>query len=162
VAGSHIDLYSGAAGSAHERIAKVWPLLASAPLHHVQHFRVEAEQLRGRSALAVGDVELARVCAARLAREPAPWPRPMADLLRAGISARAGRLDPAAADLRRAVTGFECMDMALYAAAARHRLGAIIGGDEGRALRAAAEDWLRSETVVRPEVMIASLAPGFK
>ena len=51
--------------------------------------------------------------------------------------------------------------MLLYAAAARRRLGEMLGGDEGRALVETADAWMRSETIVNPERMTEVFAPGF-
>ncbi len=50
--------------------------------------------------------------------------------------------------------------MALFAAAARWRLGEVLGGDDGRSLILAAERRLRAEDVRDPARIVATLAPG--
>jgi hypothetical protein len=155
-----IDLYAGEPAAAHERIGRAWPGLAASLLLRVQLTRVEAVHLRARVALAAGDLAAARAHSARIARERAPWVAPFTDLLRAGLAARSGDTETAAARLRRAVAGFDAADMALYAAAARDRLGALLGGDEGAALRGQAEAWMRAEGIAQPERMVRMLAPG--
>ena len=52
-------------------------------------------------------------------------------------------------------------DMALCVALARHRLGALLGGDEGRALIMQAEQWMASQGIARPDRVLALFAPGF-
>ena len=57
--------------------------------------------------------------------------------------------------------GFDACDMRLYAAAARRRLGQLVGRAEGRALMAGAESWMAGQTIRNPARMAAMLAPGF-
>jgi hypothetical protein len=51
--------------------------------------------------------------------------------------------------------------MAGHAAAARRRLGRLVGGDEGATLVGAADAWMHAQDVRRPERMTAVLTPGF-
>jgi hypothetical protein len=51
--------------------------------------------------------------------------------------------------------------MRLYAAAARRRLGRLIGGDAGKALLVEADTWMASQGIKNPARMTAMLAPGF-
>jgi hypothetical protein len=51
--------------------------------------------------------------------------------------------------------------MKLFAALARRRRGAIVGGDEGRALIAATDARMRAQKIVNPPRMAAMLTPGF-
>jgi hypothetical protein len=50
--------------------------------------------------------------------------------------------------------------MALHAAAARARLGQLIGGDEGAETIASAHQWMRARGVGKPERIIDLIAPG--
>jgi serine/threonine protein kinase len=165
-----IDLYLGDAEAAYAAVRAEWSSLHASLLLMVQLTRIEALHLRARSALALARVQPRRrssLCreaerdAARIARERMPWSNPLAGLLRAGTEATRG--DDAAAEvlLRDAIRGLEACDMALYAAAARLQCGGLVGGDEGRALAATAERWMRAQGVVDPSRMAAMLAPGF-
>jgi hypothetical protein len=48
------------------------------------------------------------------------------------------------------------------AAAAHHRLGALLPGAEGRSHVAEAQAWATREAVANPARMFALLAPGFE
>jgi len=50
--------------------------------------------------------------------------------------------------------------MALHAAAARWQRGRALGGDEGAAVQAAAETWMRTHTVRAPDALSVMLVPG--
>ena len=50
----------------------------------------------------------------------------------------------------------------LHAHAARHRLGRLLGGDEGLALARAAGAAMAGEAIAEPERMTALLVPGFR
>ncbi|MBE7454022.1 MAG: hypothetical protein HS111_35795, partial [Kofleriaceae bacterium] len=58
-----------------------------------------------------------------------------------------------------AVDGFAATRMALVELAARWRLGELLGGDEGAALRAAAAAALAAEGVRDPARVVTMLAP---
>ena len=51
-------------------------------------------------------------------------------------------------------------DMKLYAAAARHRRGELVGGDAGRALTDEADALMLRQEIRNPARMTAMLAPG--
>jgi hypothetical protein len=51
--------------------------------------------------------------------------------------------------------------MALYAAAARRRLGELRGGDEGRELIAQSEQWMSKQQIKNPVAVTNLMAPGF-
>jgi hypothetical protein len=52
--------------------------------------------------------------------------------------------------------------MALHAAAARHELGLLIGGEEGGALVREAEETMKTRGVVVPSRYAAMLVPGLR
>ncbi|HVV86967.1 MAG TPA: hypothetical protein VHE35_28205, partial [Kofleriaceae bacterium] len=153
------------------RVSEAWPRLKSSLLLMVQLTRIEALQLRGRAALTAAmaaDGDLRRrllrevVADARaIAKEKMPWSTPLAHLLEAGAAAAGGDRAGARGRLIEAVAGLDDAGLALYGAAARARLGAIDGGDDGKAMAANAVAWMAGQGVKRPERMIAMLAPGF-
>jgi hypothetical protein len=164
-------LYVGDGASAYADVLAAWPGLVRSMLLHVQETRLESVHLRARCALAAAAgasaaalrvlLRAATADARRLARERTAWGEPLAALTRAGIANLCGRTAASIALLEAAAGGFDAVDMPLYAAAARYRLGALRGGEAGRTLRRDAEAWLLSQTVRSPPRMVAMLAPGF-
>jgi len=81
--------------------------------------------------------------------------------LRAGVAALRGDLEHAAELCAVAIAGFEAAHMNLYAAAARRRLGQLMGGAEGAELIAAADRWMNAQRIKKPARLTRMLAPGF-
>src|SRR5262249_49791361 len=162
------DLYAGDAAAADERVRRGWSAMAGSLLLRVQLTRIEAVHLRGRAALALARATPPGARATALAAAPRPTrqassaktPPPTAPPRPPAPRAAAGETGPAARPLRRAAEGLASADMALYGAAARYRLGRLLGGDEGRALTDGADAWMRAEGIVRPDRMVDMLAPG--
>ena len=165
---TYIDLYEGDGEAAWRRAERTWPEIRASLLLRIQHVKVDVLQLRGRSAVA----------AAAGARTPALAPRrrgvrPPARSPADGVGPGDGDADPGG---RRSIRGdearcrrllaealarSEAAHMGLFAAAARRRLGGLLGGDEGRALVAEADAWMASQGIRNPARMAAMLAPGF-
>ena len=170
VAQSNIGLYRGDGEAMHRRFVEHWPDLAQSMTIRIQSARVWMTYLRASAALAAARTSAdsaallreAERAAGKLAAERMPWVGPLAAMLRAGAHWSRGDAPEAIALLVGAVRDFEAVDMALYAAAARRRVGEIAGGDGGRAAIAAADAWMREQGVVDPERMTAMLAPGFR
>jgi hypothetical protein len=101
-----------------------------------------------------------RRLARQLERAPAPWSRALASLARAAAANAAGDRAEAIDALREALARSEGADMWLHAWAARHRLGSLLGGDEGGALVAQAEEAMTAEGVRAPARMAGLLLPG--
>lgn len=139
-------------------------------LPRVQMLRTEAIWLRGRAALAVAAdgpaadlreaLAVAGACARRLARERAPVAHAWGKLLAAGIAARQGDVPEAVVRLLAAERAARDNDLLLVEAAARHRRGELLGGDEGAALIASAAAFMSGEAIVRPDRMTQVLAGG--
>ena len=89
------------------------------------------------------------------------WSDPLAALLAAGIARTRGDAAKARAQLDAAARGFDAVEMALWAAVARRQLGQLVGGDEGAALAAGADAFMRAQSVRDPGRVAATLAPGF-
>ncbi|MEP7123870.1 MAG: protein kinase [Byssovorax sp.] len=162
------DLYVGDAASASRRLDEQWPALKRSLLTRIQVLRVEVVHLRGRVALAMASrgadakrhLAAAEGDAKQLEGERMAWAEPHGSLLRASIAAAKGDDRAAVRFTRTALRGYERADMALYAAAARRRLGQLLGGDEGRAFEKASAQWMTDQGVRRPEQLTAMLAPG--
>lgn len=162
IANVEISLYAGHNLAAWDLLATEWPKLKRSFLMRVQYIRIESLYHRAAAALAVagGDMlKLAEADARSIQREHMPWSDPLAHLLQAAVAAARGDSETAVNLLRTAESGFDAADMALYAAAARRRLGDLIGGDDGRRLIETADAWMSSQNVRNPARMTAMLAP---
>jgi serine/threonine protein kinase len=144
------------------------PALARSHLTHLQKIRIFLYERRARSALAAAAgatdkgplLRAAERDARRLDREGMPWSRALACPIRAGIALARGDRSQAASLFAQAVMELETVDMNLYAAASRRRLGEILGGEEGRAHVALADSWMREQTIQNPARMADVFAAG--
>jgi len=155
----HIDLYLGDGAAAYTRVTEAWPALEKSLLPRVQLVRALAWDLRARTAIAVREPREAEQFAKRMARERTAWIQPLAELAYAGVSAVEGDQARAEKRLRAAVAGFDDCDMALHAAAARRRLGSLVGGDDGAAMIEQGDAWMREEGTADPDRITALFAP---
>jgi hypothetical protein len=96
-----------------------------------------------------------------IAKENLVWSNPLALLIQGGLARRRGDDAGAAELISQAIEGFEASDMALYAAAARRRLGEIQGGDRGSMLIKQAGDWMGRQQIKNPVAVTNLMAPGF-
>ncbi|HJZ87298.1 MAG TPA: AAA family ATPase [Polyangia bacterium] len=160
---AEIDLYEGAAAATLERTRQGFAALAHSLLLRVQVVRAESRWLRGRLALAAR-TEPARAEAARMARklerERMPYATVWAQLLRAGVAAQKSERARAEGLLTAAAEGAHGQHMGLCAAAARLRLGALIGGAKGAELVAQADTWMTHQGIRKPAAMTEIVAPG--
>ncbi len=106
-------------------------------------------------------LRVAETMAGRISKEGMRWADPLASLIRAGIAHNRNEPGTARSYLSDAIDGFDLADMHLYAAAARRRLGEMIGGERGKELKTEADSWMRRQTVLDVERMTRMLAPGF-
>jgi hypothetical protein len=176
IADAYTDLYASDPESALRRLQEQWADIESARLPRVGVLRVQLWQLRAAAAAASagvlrarGDLDGARRMRrearhfnARLSRDRMGRATPASELIESALRHSEGDHDGAREQLERAIAGFEGQSMALFAAAARARLGALIGGQAGTELLAAAHSDFRTEGVVNVERMIEMLAPGFQ
>jgi hypothetical protein len=155
---AQIDLYQGHGEAALARVEAMWPALHAAMLLRIQSIQIEAYFLRARAALAVAQgaapdarvrlVRLARGCAKSMDGAGAAWGRALATLVRAGAARVVDDADGEVALLRAACVGLDATEMTLFAAAARHRLGRRLAGDEGATLAREAEARMKTQGVV--------------
>ena len=161
-------LYEGRAREAIDELTRVEAEARRSWMDRVQLFTVMTLELKARAALAAawetnGDAKLERMVLKiarkvdRLSVRPASA---QAAVLRAGVDALRGRTTQAADTLKGALETFEKLEMGVHAAATRYRLGAVIGGGQGRRFVGAAEGWLRSQGVAEPGRLASLFAPG--
>jgi hypothetical protein len=163
-------LYRGRAREAWDLMARHDERLRQRLFTQVQHTRVEVANCRARCALARAadgdDGPRMRAAASRaataIARERMPWSNPFARLIRATVAFQEGDLDAAGQGLSAAIDEFAAADMTLYATAARWRLGSVLGGERGNALREETAAWFASQGARNPVALNRVLAPGFQ
>ena len=163
------DLYEGRGEEAGERVQARWRSLDRAFLFRVQHVRLEALHYRARCALSAATAsadphahhQAALRDAKRMEAERMPASDAAAWLIRAGVAAATGDDDGARRQLERAIPKYESSSMFLWAAAARRRLGALLGGDRGRDAIEEADAFMRAQSIFAPERWTEMLAPGF-
>ncbi len=170
LARTNLQLYEGAPRDAHAFVRDRWRAMQRSLIPgRIQSIRVSAWDLRARAALALAEaggeratlIHTAEGDAQKLARERLAHADARAAALHAGVANVRGRHAEAARRLREALAGFAALNMELNAAALRSTLGALVGGDEGRALRDEADAWFASQSVKRPDRFVAMLVPGF-
>ncbi len=93
-------------------------------------------------------------------RMPIPLAAHSAVMFDGLIAELAGDAGTAVARYRACLPGLEACDTHLFASGVRARLGALLGGDEGRELTAGAHAWLHREGVRDPDAVLHMLVPG--
>jgi hypothetical protein len=168
----NIALYTGETEAGLAELDERWKPLDRALLFRVQSLRILARFMRARLCVAEGVAKGARAAGSALlrratddaqaiARERMEWSRPVADVIHAACAHAVGDAGRAVPLLRQSIERFEASGMELHAAAARARLGVLVGGDEGAVALATSEAWMRDEGVVMPARIVAMMAPGF-
>jgi len=162
----YIDLYCEDAAKGFERLKQSRSQVSRSLLMKGQKFRVEMQSLRGRLAIMAavgGDLKMLRTAeqeARRLEGEDIPWAEGLASLLRAGVAATRGDMSQAMTFLSAAERQLEACQMRGLLAAARRRRGELTGGDEGRQLVQASDQWMVAQQVADPARVTNMLAPG--
>jgi hypothetical protein len=163
-----IALYGGDGRAAAALAARALPSLLRGRLE-VPLLAGQLRYFRGLAALALSRevraaAPLLRALAARdaraLTRPDLAWARPLAASLKGAIAADRGALTEAARHLEAAARDLEASGLFLYAAAARRRLGQLVGGDRGASLVAEADAWMAARGVRCPPRITAMLAGG--
>jgi hypothetical protein len=166
--GTDADLYEGDAGAAYDRLKRAMPRVKRSFLLSAAYLRVVTWSLLGRLAIAsirsnptkrAARIAEARRLARRLEREDGAWPKSMASQIRACAAAAKGDRLAAIAELRLALARLETPND-VWAWAANHRLGLLLGGDEGRDLVRRAVDVMRAQGIKDPERWAYMYLPG--
>jgi hypothetical protein len=164
-----IELYTGNGAAAWKHISEQWPAYQASFLLRWQIPRIDALFMHASSAVAAATsaadpgplLRTAEGDAHRLRREKMPWADAVARLIQAQVAAARGQTASAEL-LAEAANLLDSVDMRMYAAAARRRLGQLIGGDRGRDLIKQADAWMTGQQVRNPARMAAIFAPGFR
>jgi tetratricopeptide (TPR) repeat protein len=164
-----IHLYNGNATAAWDYVSERSGAYARSRFRFLQHLDIEMLNTRARCAVAAAakspqPTPLLRVAAKdcrKLEKHDLPWAHAWARCIRAGIAHIEGQAEHSRTLLTDAVARFERADMRLCAAAARRRLGTLIGGDEGRELVVIAESWMVAQGVKKASRISAMYTPGF-
>jgi len=167
--GVHTALYAGEGAEAYELIRGAWRRFTLTGLLRFPWNRVAALSGRGCAALAAAAaasgarharlVRDAGKVARRLGRDPSPYARAMSEIVGAGVSRARGDDELAIARLRAAASACEAADMWLYAAAAHHQLGLVLGGEEGAGFSERARHFLEERDVVDAPALARALVP---
>jgi hypothetical protein len=164
---THVALYQGDGPGAEEEIAKSTADLQRSQLLRVERVRIDATYLRGAAAVAASPagpegtrrLKTAERDARTLLRIDRPYAQALGQALGASVALERGELDRAAGLYAEAGRAFDALEMVLHAAAMRWRHGQILLGEEGRGLIDGADALLREQGVVRPDRLVAMLAP---
>jgi hypothetical protein len=164
-----IDIYVGDGGAAYDRFMRDLPALKRSFLLHVQFVRAITLSTIGRCAIAsiegrpgqrAARCAEAQRMARRLAREKMPWATALSTIVQACAENASGQVARAVATLRLAVAASDAAGLGMHATASRFRLGKLLGGREGEALRAAALDAITAEGVRNAPRWVAVYLPG--
>jgi tetratricopeptide (TPR) repeat protein len=166
-----IALYTGEGLGGADPVGERWRPVARSLDRFTQAGLIMGLYSRARQRVALAAATTSTAAAAELRRgalthaqrieaERTPWGNPLAALVRAGVAATEGDHARALVLVSDAQRHLAAADMALHAAAAGHRRGLLLGGDEGRAVRAAAEAWMAAQSIRNPDRMAAMLVPG--
>jgi len=161
-------LYDGTASVGVDLVDAQWQALGKAQLMRLQIALAMMVYLRASCVLSAAPLRqpvdravAARVRAAMkiLGKIPLAFVAGFASTIGAGLAQRIGQLDAARDHLQTAVRVFDACRLTMYGAAARRRLGALIGGDEGAGLLRAGDAAMASEHVVDLQATTAMLTP---
>lgn len=161
-------LYVGEADKAMHHITTTWPKLERSLLTNTQALRIEARHLRTRVCLAYlkahpGDRAARATLHAdirSLRRENAGWGTAFAEFAAALLYVLDGDEEAARTGLEAAERELQDCDMALLGAVTSHRLGQLLGGDEGARRVREACGWLEAHQVKSPARFAAHYAPA--
>lgn len=164
-----IHLYRGEAADAHELNTREWPELGKTHFLRVSGTRQWLRFSRAQSALALavsttgreGLLRIAEQEARRLQADDKPFAAPLSALVRAGTAGIGGNRELAVVLLEQAAAEFQRLDMAMFSAITKRRIGELTAGEPGLALIRESEEFMRAEGVVNPSRMADAFAVSF-
>jgi len=133
-------------------------------LQQVRGYGCDTAWLMGRMALSEMAQDRAQKCVlrramARLRAYDTHYSRALAGMLRATVAMQAGDTGGAAKAFHEVMAIADLTNLYFIAAAARRRLGELIGGTEGRTLVAAAERWMAAAGIKNFDLMTNLVSP---
>ena len=164
------ELYRGEPGTAWRLLEERWPQMERDQALSWQFNRVLATQLRAGTAVAVarGRASERKALLARVRRdiqgldkEGRHYAWAAAELLKAAVATTEGRQAEALRALDASISLYTQAEMAVHVACARRRKGELLGGREGQALIAAADELMRARGIREPARWADAWAPGF-
>ncbi len=167
--GTDIDLYRGTPERAFQQLRAAMPAIQKSRLLHAGFIRTMTRAVLGRVAVAslaetpgakTERLALARDMVKKLEREHDRWAGAVGKMLEASIESAEGHRDATIAALRTGIERLEATGTKYYHAAARYRLGQMLGGDEGRALVEASTEEMRSQGIREPSRWVNVFMPG--
>ena len=167
VAAAAAALYQGDGVLAHHEVSVSWPDLERSHLLRLEPIRLEALHLRAGVALAAAAPETdgrrllteAEQDARTLRREGCALGSALAAGLLAAVALGRGHESKALGLFSEAESGFAALEMPLHEAAMRRRRGELLMGEDGWALCREADGAMASRGVIRPDRLVAVLAP---
>jgi hypothetical protein len=171
---THLALYTGQTHELWSQLRADWPRFKQAQFLRIGVLRVQLWHLRAviatchaRDQVSSGLLSEARRfyaearrCSDMLAKQRAPMALPLADLTHAALDEATGDGEGARLRLTRCSEAFAAQGMRLYAAAARMRLGTLLGGDQGASLYGQGHRDFEAEGVVDVTRFAEVLAPS--
>ncbi len=162
-----LALYEGQGQRGLALALQQWSALDRAQLLRMHMARAYVHYGRGGCALSVvrqtsasAERSVVRADIRKLRGSDVPHAAGFAAVLAAGLALEDGGRERARERLRLSVSCFDTSGLRMYAAAARRRLGQLLGGDEGRALLTIGDAAMAVEAVIDLESTTEMLAPG--
>jgi hypothetical protein len=166
------ELYEGNTENMLTRWESHFAALKKALLLRIMIVRTEASWIRGRLALVTAQhasgkdaarlTRIAESMARSLKKESDGFADVASSLLYATVARQQGDSEAAKAKLQAAIYRADEVGMRLHGASARRRLGELVGGVEGEALSARADEIMRAEGIENPERMTEIYLPAFR
>ncbi len=167
VASLRIDLYRGSGAKARSRLDDAWSAYRQSQLHRSAIGRINIDLLIASSALASWPDEgirstLARTASAaadRLDRERIGYASALALMIRGRLASLHDDRGGSIRFYATATEQFKALEMPQHEAATQFRLGALLPGDQGKALVRRAIEWFDSQQVKNPSALIRMILP---
>jgi serine/threonine protein kinase len=152
-------LYRGDAARARAIVEARWHDYSGSLLRYMQKVRIDLHTFRASSWLLLGEEGTIERDLRAIEKEHMPWSDAIAQLLRASLLSLRGNREEAGRRLEALIPRFEGLDMRLYAASVRRRLGEL--RSDARLIEEA-DRWMRGQKIRNTARMAGVFAPGFR